>query len=123
MDAANAIAIALTARALDHAAGLFNTPLADIVTLESLVNWERDLSALGEVIKRERLKMGRRRILSVSWAQVVLQAEAARDVPDDPFGYGVFVRYDHDERHWRVHWVGDPDMPLDALPTDGGFSA
>jgi hypothetical protein len=92
-------------------------PLEDLVTPESLPNW--DLARVRSQLQGYGLA-SRVRYLSPSWALVLLPRTSATETqvvvePTPMVGYGMFVRYEDDGR-WLVHLVGPPDTPVDELP-------
>lgn len=101
--------------------GFAELELSDLVTTESLEQWERGFPALQSQLEGYALST-RVRYLSPSWAVVLLPRdespsgdtyEVVRDhaVPS----LAAYVRWA--DPQWRVHLIGPPDVSVDQLPS------
>lgn len=91
-------------------------PLEDLVTAESLANW--DLDEVAASIQGFGVAT-HTRYLSPSWALVVLpRAEKFKvfDQPETVEAWGLFVRFEEHLNDWRVHALTDPSTPVESLP-------
>jgi len=92
-------------------------PLEDLVTPESLPNW--NLAEVRSLLQGYGLA-SRGRYLSPSWALVLLPQTSVAETqvvlePTPVVAYGMFLRYEDDGR-WLVHLIGPPDTSVDELP-------
>lgn len=96
--------------------GYSQLPLEDLVTAESLGNW--DLEEVAENLRG--FGVGTHtRYLSPSWALIMVPRAQEFRVIEEPElveAWGVFVRYEDHLKDWRVHALADPTTPVESLP-------